>query len=430
MLAAVGLLAAPAGVRAETLEDLQDLSIEQLANLDVTSVLRRPEPLSEAAAAVYVITAEDIRRSGAISLPEALRLAPNLNVARDSSQTYAVSARGFNSTDASNKILVLIDGRPVYAPVFSGVYWDQQQVPLDTIDRIEVISGPGGTQWGANAVNGVINIITRSSRDTLGGLVDLKAGPVDQNGYIGWGGKFGTEGTYRVYGQGFGTGFTETAGSHSAGDQWHGGQTGFRTDWRSGPDQVMAEGDFYRNNDALQGRQYGGDILARWGRHLENGQDLQVQSSFDQQNRVMPGYSDTYSSYDFQAQDTIPLGRHAIVVGGEYRLVSDDLVNNANIFRLVPAARTVGVLDVFAQDTWAILDNVKLTLGSKLEQSTYSGVDLLPSVRLGWAVSNRTFLWAAISRAVRTPSRLDRESDRPGPARDVTRLPFGEADGV
>src|SRR5581483_4434224 len=149
------------------------LSIDQLANVNVTSVLRRPQSLSDTPAAVYVIRSEDIRRSGAITLAEGLRLSPNLEVARLTSPAYAVSARGFNSVDSSNKLLVMVDGRSIYSPIQSGVYWDQIQVPLDDIDRIEVISGPGGTQWGANAVNGVINIITKNSADTLGGLVDL-----------------------------------------------------------------------------------------------------------------------------------------------------------------------------------------------------------------------------------------------------------------
>ncbi len=200
------ILSQPGKAPAQTVEELQHLSIEDLTNVEITSVSKRPEPLSQAAASIYVITHDDIRRSGAASVPEALRLAPNLIVTQDSSQTYAISARGFNATTSSNKMLVLIDGRAIYAPVFSGVYWDQLQVPLDDIERIEVISGPGGTLYGTNAVNGVINIITRNSRDTQGGLADLKVGPSNQVGLLRWGGTFGDQGTYRVYGQGFGTG--------------------------------------------------------------------------------------------------------------------------------------------------------------------------------------------------------------------------------
>lgn len=413
IVTAVTLIVAATAARAQTLEQLQAMSIEQLADLQVTSVLRRPEKLSEAPAAVYVITADAIRRSGAVTLPEALRLAPNLDIAQDSAQTWAISARGFNSTDASNKILVLIDGRPVYEPMFSGVYWDQLQVPLDDVERIEVISGPGGTQWGANAVNGVINIITKPARDTQGGLLDLKAGNLEQYGLLQYGSTFGKNGAYRVYGQGLGIGSTQIQGGGSAGDQWHGGQTGFRTDWAQGPDALMTEGDFYRNNNAQEGRQYGGDILGRWNRQLANGSNVQVQTSFDQEERVMPAYSDTTNDLDFQAQDTASFGPHTVVVGGEYRLATNDLENHVNVFQLIPPRTTIGVTDLFAQDTYAILPSLKLTVGTKFEYSTYSGLEPLPSIRLGWSVSNRTFLWAAVSRAVRIPTPLDRNLTAP-----------------
>ncbi len=219
------------------------MSIEQLANLSVTSVSRRPENLSDAAAAIYVITAEDIRRSGYVRLADVLRLAPNLEVAQMNGQTYAISARGFNSNVDANKLLVMVDGRSIYSPIHSETFWDQLQVPLDDIAQIEVISGPGGVQWGANAVNGVINIITKKAGDTQGGLVDLKAGTVDQNGLVRYGGTFGAGGTYRVYGQGLDVGPAVRPGGASAGDGWHGGQTGFRTDWQGGNDAVMIEGD-------------------------------------------------------------------------------------------------------------------------------------------------------------------------------------------
>jgi iron complex outermembrane recepter protein len=398
---------------AQTVEQLQNLSIEDLTNVEITSVSKRPEPLSQAAASIYVISHEDIRRSGAVNVPEALRLAPNLTVAQDSSQTYSISARGFNSTDASNKMLVLIDGRAVYAPVHSGVYWDQLQVPLDNIERIEVISGPGGTLYGANAVNGVINIITGNSHDTQGGLVDLKAGPLSQIGVLRYGGTFGDHGSYRVYGQGFGLGPTVLPSGSSAHDNWSGEQAGFRADWGTGANIFMTEADIYRNLNSLNGQQSGGDAIAHWDHKFNDGSQLQVQTSYDHQVRVMPGYYDGYDSYDLQAQHTIALGRHVIVSGGEYRVVLDELVNTANVFQLIPSKRTVGVGDIFAQDTYAILDNLKLTVGAKLEYSSYTGADVLPNIRLGWAVTDRTFFWGAVSRAVRTPSRLDRELAAP-----------------
>ena len=409
----LALVARGSPVRAQTLQELQHLSIEDLTNVEITSVSKRPEPLSQAAASIYVISHDDIRRSGAVNVPEALRLAPNLVVTQDSAQTYSITARGFNSTDAANKMLVLIDGRAVYAPVFSGVYWDQLQVPLDNIERIEVISGPGGTLYGANAVNGVINIITRNSRDTQGGLVDLKAGPRAQVGLLRWGGTFGEQGTYRAYGQGFGLGLTVLSDGASAKDNWSGEQTGFRADWGGGTNTFMTEGDLYRNINSLDGRQSGGDIIGHWAHNFANGSQLQAQTSYDDQNRVMPGYRDAYDSFDFQLQHTISLDRNVIVSGAEYRLVLDQLVNTANAFQLIPSKQTTGVGDIFVQDTYALRDNLKLTLGAKLEYSSYTGLDVLPNIRLGWAVTDQTFFWAAVSRAVRTPSRLDRDLTAP-----------------
>ena len=414
LAAAVMVASATVPAWAQSVEDLQQLSIEDLTNVQITSVSKRPEPLSQAAASIYVISQEDIRRSGAVNLPEALRLAPNLVVTQDSSQSYAISARGFNSTEASNKMLVLIDGRAVYAPVFSGVYWDQLQVPLDNIERIEVISGPGGTLYGANAVNGVINVITSSSRNTQGGLADLRAGSLNQIGLMRYGGPLGDQGAYRVYGQAFGFGPTDLSNGSSAKDNWSGQQTGFRADWGGAANSFMTEGDAYHNINSLDGFQSGGDLMGRWNHAFDDGSQLQTQLSYDRQNRVMPGYHDGYESFDAQIQHTITLGRNVIVSGGEYRGVIDKLVNNANIFQLVPAQQTTGVGDIFAQDTFAIFNNLKLTFGSKLEYSSYTHLEILPNIRLGWAVTEQTFLWAAISRAARTPSRLDRDLTAPG----------------
>jgi iron complex outermembrane receptor protein len=400
--------------RAQSVEDLQGLSIEQLANLSVTSVSRRPEKLSDAAAAIYVITAEDIRRSGYVRMADVLRLAPNLEVAQQSSQGYAISARGFNSEIDANKLLVMVDGRSIYSPIHSETFWDQLQVPLDDIARIEVISGPGGTQWGANAVNGVINIITKHSAETQGGLVDLKAGTVDQNGLLQYGGKFGTAGTYRVYGQGLGVGPTVHPGGASAEDGWHGAQTGFRTDWQRNDDTVMVEGDFYRNNDALaNGRQYGGDLLARWDRRFGDGSNLEVQTSYDQERRYSVGASDYTAQYDVQAQHTFTAGRSLIVWGGEFQATEDKLVTTASPAQLIPGSRLIDIADAFAQDTITLTDGLKLTIGTKLQYSSYAGFDYLPSIRLGWRVSDTSFLWAAVSRAVRTPSRIDRDLEDP-----------------
>lgn len=402
-------------VHAQSVEELQNMSIEQLANLSVTSVSRRPESLSDAAAAIYVITAEDIRRSGFVRLADVLSLAPNLEVAQQSGQVYAISARGFNSEIDANKLLVMVDGRSIYSPIHSETFWDQLQVPLDDIERIEVISGPGGTQWGANAVNGVINIITKKSGDTQGGLVDLKAGTVDQNGLVQYGGKFGADGTYRVYGQGLGVGPSVHPGGASADDGWHGGQTGFRTDWQNGADTVMVEGDFYRNNDALDnGRQYGGDLVGRWDRMLTGGSSLEVQTSYDQEQRYVLGGSDYDANYDLQAQHTFTAGRNLIVWGGEFQATEDKLVDTSSAAQFVPSSTLIGIGDVFGQDTITLTNSLKLTIGTKLQYSSYTRFDYLPSIRLGWRLSNTSFVWAAISRAVRDPSRIDRDLEEPG----------------
>jgi len=400
--------------QAQSVEDLQSMSIEQLANLSVTSVSRRQENLSDAAAAIYVITAEDIRRSGYVRLADVLRLAPNLEVAQMNGQTYAISARGFNSNVDANKLLVMVDGRSIYSPIHSETFWDQLQVPLDDIAQIEVISGPGGVQWGANAVNGVINIITKKAGDTQGGLVDLKAGTVDQNGLVRYGGTFGAGGTYRVYGQGLDVGPAVRPGGASAGDGWHGGQTGFRTDWQGGNDAVMIEGDFYRNNDQLDnGRQYGGDLVGRWDHPLDDGSSLEVQTSYDQEQRYLLGGSDYDQNYDLQAQHTFSAGRNLIVWGGEFQAMEDKIVLPSSAAQFIPGSSGIQIGDAFAQDTIALTGALKLNLGTKVQYSSYSDFDYLPSIRLGWKLTDTNFLWAAISRAVRDPSRLDRDLEEP-----------------
>jgi iron complex outermembrane receptor protein len=410
---------------AQSLEDLRNLSIEDLANIEITSVSRRPEPLSQAAASVYVITGEDIRRSGATNLPEALRLAPNLEVARRDSHQYAISARGFNSIEAANKLLVLIDGRTVYSPLHSGVFWDAHQVMLADVDRIEVISGPGGTLYGANAVNGVINIITKSSRDTQGGLADLRAGPQDQLGALRYGGKIGETGSYRAYAMGFGQGSSKFPDGSSVGDEWHGKQAGFRTDWRAGSAGFTVQGDLYDNRVAAGGELFdnvlgggelfGGNLLGRWTQQFTGGSALEVQSFISRDRRSADESSEVDDTFDLQAQYNFKLGeRNEVVVGGGHRINHDKFTNVANVFVLEPPSRTFNLSNAFLQDTYALLDNLKLTLGSKFEYNTFSGFEYLPSARLAWQVADNHLLWSAVSRSVRTPSRLDRQLVAPG----------------
>jgi iron complex outermembrane receptor protein len=406
---------------AQSLQQLGSLSIEELAAVEITSVSKRAEPLASAASAVYVISADDIRRSGVTSLPEALRLAPNLEVARVDSQDYAISARGMNSVNASNKLLVLIDGRSVYTPFFSSVFWDQQQVTLADIERIEVISGPGGTLWGANAVNGVVNIVTKPASATTGGLVDARLGDFTQRADARYGGRLGGVGDYRVYALADREGDTRLADGASADDAWKARQAGFRADLAALAGSVTLQGDVYENLvDTPGGRRSGGNVLGRWTRRLDNGGDVEVQAYYDQQSRsdvaaTGGGSSDRVRTLDVEAQHAFAIGAtHRIVWGLAYRTWDDEFTNTANPFVLVPQAQTLDLASVFAQDTIALPHRVDLTLGAKYEYNSFSGSALMPSARVGWQADDDNFLWAAISRAVRPPSRLERDLTAPG----------------
>lgn len=419
MLIAGPFLTHGRAARAQTIEDLQRLSIEELAQVEVTSVSKRAEPLNEAAAAIFVITNEDIRRSGARTLPEALRLAPNLQVQQVDARSYAISARGFNGFETANKLLVQIDGRSIYTPLHSGVFWDLHEPLLDDIDRIEVISGPGGTLYGPNAVNGVVNIITRAARDTQGGLVRATLGTAEQDVGVRYGGKLGSDGAWRVYGTGFDRKHLDNADGSSAHDGWDGYQAGFRLDFDSGSDAVTVQGDVF-NNDldnqfGVDGGNEGHNLLARWNRQLGDGSALQVQSYYDKFERSFLLVSDSLETYDLQAQHNWSRGRHAVVWGAGVRTTRDAFVNNLNPFVLDPSSRRLWVGNVFVQDEInGLHDDLALTLGVKLEQTSFTGLEVLPNARLAWQVDGRTLLWSAVSRAVRTPSRIDRQLVAPG----------------
>jgi iron complex outermembrane recepter protein len=397
---------------AQTAEDLDRLSIEELGQVEVTSVFKRPEPVNRTPASVYVITQDEIRRSGATSLPEALRLAPNLEVARLDAGTYAISSRGFNGYQASNKLLVLIDGRSVYTPLHAGVYWDQQQVLLQDVERIEVISGPGGTLWGANAVNGVINIITRSAWHSEGASATVQAGSLD-NGVSGrYSGRVADNGAFRVYATGFERGASDMYDGTGADDDWRGVQGGFRSDWQLDADTLTVQGDVFRNSfDA--GHIRGNNLLSRWARQLEQGSQFEIQAYYDTVKRDVSDVFDSLETFDFALQYGFTSKRHQVLWGAGHRVTRDKFVNGQNFFVLDPESDTVQLSNAFVQDTVA-LGATKLTVGSKFEYSTYSGFEFLPSARLGWQVTNEAMLWGAISRAVRTPARLDRELTAPG----------------
>jgi iron complex outermembrane receptor protein len=417
--AGLGLLCLSTGAasarEAQAEVDVYELTIEELLNTEVTSVSRRSELLVQAPAAIEVITSEDIRRSGAQNLPELLRLARNLEVAQIDAQRYAITARGFNSYESSNKLLVLIDGRSVYTPLYSGVFWDQQHVLLDDVDRIEVVSGPGGTLWGANAVNGVINIITKNAGDTQGLFAETFAGSNDQRIDVRYGGGLGTTGRFRVFVSGHVLGPTLTLADNDANDDWSGVNGGFRADWGGRDDAVMVQGALFADDLNAGGRREGGHLLGRWRRALDDGSSVEVQAYYaseqrDAALRAAPGTFDASTTWDISVQHNTRFGQtHEIVWGVGYRNVDSEFTNTLNPAGFDQPRRTLETANVFVQDEIALQENLALTLGLKLEDHTFTGLEYMPNVRLAWRPSDAFMLWSAVSRAVRTPSRIDEE---------------------
>lgn len=400
------------------IEDLSNMSLEQLGNVQVTSVSKSPELLRKAPAAIYVITHDEIVRSGATSLPQVLRLAPNLLVTQLTASNYVAAARGLggnpDAQNFANKLLMLIDGRSVYSPLYSGIYHDAQDVILDDIDRIEVISGPGATLWGANAMNGVINIITRPAYLTDGTLVTAATGNLEQNLSARYGGKIDEELTYRFYGKAFQRDAMQLADGADAQDDWYKGQGGFRLDWSHGADLLTVQGDAYRGLESQQvGSKLslvGANALARWQHHSERS-DLQLQTYYDFTQRTAPadGVAFDLHTYDIEIQQSIALGSmHKIVWGAGERINSYRITSVGGLL-FVPNERDLTLGNVFAQDTLALSDSFKLTLGVKLEDNPYSGWETQPDVRLAWQVSDGTLLWAAASRAIRSATPFDQD---------------------
>src|SRR5207302_1952860 len=397
-----------AGQRPEStlsVEALQKLSIEQLMNLQVTSVSKRTERLSQTASAIQVITQEDIRRSGDSSLAEALRLAANLQVAQIDSRQWAISARGFNGT-AANKLLVLIDGRTVYTPLFSGVFWDVQEVPLQDIDRIEVISGPGATLWGANAVNGVINVITKDAKDTQGLLLS-GGGGTEQRGFgtVRYGGALGATVRARIYGRGFRRDATALPRGQEATDGWHLWQGGFRMDWDASPgNQVILHGDLYdgrigQPSPAADIAVSGGNVMAKWSHTISEQSSLAAQLYYDRTHRDIPGvFGEDLDTYDVDLQHSVRLGaRHDVVWGLGYRLINDRVANSP-VLAFLPAHVTRQWFTGFVQDEIALIpDRLHVALGTKVEHNDYTGYEIQPSGRVSWRLSPSGTLWAAVA---------------------------------
>ncbi len=414
-------------------DTLKKLSLEQLGDVEVTTTSKEPEQVWKTAAAIYVITQEDIRRSGATSIPEVLRLAPGVEVARIDSDHWSIGVRGFGG-EFSKSLLVLIDGRSVYSPLFSGVYWEVQDTLLEDVERIEVIRGPGGTIWGANAVNGVINIITKSAKDTHGMLASLSGGNVDQGtGEFRFGGAKGKTLDYRIYGKGFIRG----PEFHPDGvnfDDWKTGQLGFRTDWNpNSRDSLTVQGDMYTGLDGervaisfyalpttgvpgvevLNGPHDvgGGNILGRWKRQLSDDSDVQIQAYYDRTSRYSPQLNEIRDTFDVDLLYHFTLtGNQDLLVGAGGRWSPDSITQKFDTLDFEPHQETDSIYSWFVQDQIAIVqDELALTVGSKFEHNNYSGFEVQPNVRLIWTPTARQSVWGAITRAVRTPSRLDQD---------------------
>ncbi|MCI0537648.1 MAG: TonB-dependent receptor [Verrucomicrobiales bacterium] len=421
LLVSTVLSCAQTDMTAQRLEKLSQLSLEDLI---VTSVSKKSEKLFDAAAAVSVITNEELRRSGVLSIPEALRLVPGLEVARLDGTKWAISTRGFTDRFAT-KLLVLIDGRAVYQPAFGGVYWDAQDYLLEDIDRIEVIRGPGGTLWGANAVNGVINIITKNSTETAGGYLTGGYGTEERGfGAIRYGHSLGEHGFFRAYLKYRNIDELALAAGRDAFDASETVQGGFRTDWHLGENEVTFQGDYYYGNrqeenvepifqppyGLVRSDDYpvkGANLLSRWTHTFANETDLQLQAYWDywERNSSLFDYALHTFDVDFQHRLALPL-RQEFIYGLNYRALPDHSRNVDPTLQFFPASTSPQVFGAFVQDEIALVpDRLKLTLGSKFEHNDYTGFEWQPNIRLAWTPSPHHTLWAAVSRPVRTPAR-------------------------
>jgi iron complex outermembrane receptor protein len=420
------LLAGQAG--AQSPQQLADLSLEELGLIQITSVSRQAEPLLDAPAAVYVITRDDVLRSGVTSIPEALRLAPGVEVARRSAHAWSISIRGFNS-DLANKLLVLVDGRSVYSPLYAGVFWDVQDTLLEDIERIEVVSGPGGTLWGANAVNGVINIITRSANETRAPFVEFGGGTEEQ-GFAGfrYGGDLNERFAFRTYLKYFDRDASKQLSGNDGIDDWHMALGGFRLDSKTSlSDRIRIQGDFYSGEKVVEfvdaftigtlpagvsvgdSDVSGGNVMAEWQRTVDERSDFKLLFYYDHTYRSIPNtYTETRDTLDLDFQHHFAIGTRNDVLWGAGIRYSTDELENSTFSSFEPPSRSDSTYSLFVQDKIAIArDRAYLTLGSKFEHNDYSGYEAQPSVRLSWHASDRQTVWLAASRAVRIPSRLD-----------------------
>lgn len=397
-----------------------NMSIEDLMQVPVSVASKKAQALSDTAAAVFVLTSEDIRKSGATSLPEVLRLVPGVEVARIDGHSWAVSARGFMS-GFSGGLLVMVDGRSVFTPMFAGVYWDVQNVMLEDVDKIEVVRGSGGAVWGANAVNGVINIITKSSSDTQGGL--LVAGVGDnkvEKGFSAfrYGFKIGENASARVFAKGFSRN-DENVRATAPTTDWQDQRVGFRADWELNDSSFMLDSVVYQGHESTvstlivpvapyselvtyQSELSGGHLLASWQR-----EGLSVQTYFDRTTRKRQTFTEYRDTSDFEVKyHTQFMTSHDLQLGLGYRKTSDQIINTPTV-SFAPSSRTDPLYSAFIQDEVSLTASLVLTLGLKVEHNNYSGYERAPSIRMLWKATDRQRLWASVSRAYQPPSRAD-----------------------
>jgi iron complex outermembrane receptor protein len=437
---ALGLAALSIGVACAqpTPQDLGNLTLDDLGQVVVTSVSKSAEPLGTAPAAIYVISRDDILRSGATRLPEILRLAPNLDVMQLSPSNHIVTSRGLSGNQSSqnfpNKLLVLIDGRSVYSPLFSGIGWDALYVLPENIERIEVISGPAGALWGANAVNGVINIITRKAADSQGGLVEVGVGNQESNASVQYGGRLGEHAYYRLYAHDFHQRSFDDSTGRDAHDGWSAPQAGFRVDWEAGSaNMITLRGDIlngYEGQGAGEGDRgiASSNVLTRWRHAFEDGSNFQLQAYYDNERSwgALTSGAVTLNTWDVEAQHDFTLGdRQHITWGMGDRVyhyeISPQVRPDASLL-FDPATNTQNLANAFVQDQVALGTRAQVTLGLKAENDPYSGMSWMPSLRLSIKATDSTLLWAAASRAVRTPTAFDED------VIEIANLPTGPVD--
>lgn len=407
-------------------EALKKLTLEELSQIEVTTPSKEPQLAFRIPMAIFVITQDEIRRSGATCIPEALRLAPGVEVARIDANKWSIGIRGFGSR-LSRSVLVLIDGRTVYTTLFDGTYWEVQDTLMDDIDRIEVIRGPGGVIWGPNAVDGVINVITKDSKETQGMLASAGGGNVEQGfANFRYGGGNGAGLSYRVYAKAFTRG-PEDHPDHENFDDWRAAQEGFRVDWtKSTSDLFTVQGDIYDEEagERVTATSYtqpyqvnvdanadlsGGNVLARWRRILGEGDDLQLQVYYDRTNRHEANLGEIRNTFDVDFLDRFRLpARQQVSWGLGARLSRGDDLEVVSGLTFVPAERTDELFSAFVQDEVGLIsDRLSLTLGTKVLKTNFTGTELQPSARLAWTPTEKQTFWASFTHAVRTPSDVE-----------------------